>query len=359
MRIPRTQRAVLGVTVLVAACAGCVHRGPPPSRPFVPPTSGAPAVQHLVSVTSGDDLRPPSRLATFVLGPRAHAAPLRKPYGVAVRGTELVVVDTRLPGFVTFDLEHGRTRVVKNGMRTPIAVAIGVDGRRYISDTGLGQILVFDRAGRRLAAFGAPGDLHPAGLAVGAGVLYVANPSANHVEVLDLESGQVVRTIGKPGSKEGELFQPTNVALTPSGNLLVADTGNFRVQEFTPEGVAVRSIGTVGTSLGQFARPKGIAVDRDARIYVVDAAFENVQVFDSSGRLLLFLGAEGPTTTPLGLPAGASIDPDGAAWQRFASDGFRVEWVLAVTSQFGPPKVDVFGFGRMEETAPPSAVEAP
>ena len=110
----------------------------------------------------------------------------------------------------------------------------------------------------------------------------------------------------------------------------------------------MRSYGAIGTGLGSFARPKGIALDRAGRMYVGDAAFENVQVFDAEGRLLLFFGQPGDKREGLNLPAGIAIDYDNVELFRAAADPkFAIEYLILVASQFGPNKVDVFGFGRM------------
>ena len=60
-------------------------------------------------------------------------------------------------------------------------------------------------------------------------------------------------------------------------------------------------------------------------------------------------GAQG-----LNLPAGISIDYANAAlFKDYAAPGFAVEYVILVVRQFGPNKVDVFGFGRMQGVAYP------
>ena len=164
---------------------------------------------------------------------------------------------------------------------------------------------------------------------------------------------------GKAGSKIGELFHPTNIAIGPNGDIFIVETNNFRVQRFTAEGKALRVYGEVGDTPGKFARPKGIAIDRAGRIYVGDAAFQNVQIYEGDGRLLMAFGQ--PENAPgLSLPAGVKIDYDNVdLFKRYADPKFSVEYVIMVASQIAPNKIDVFGFGRMagadysRDTAPP------
>jgi len=92
-----------------------------------------------------------------------------------------------------------------------------------------------------------------------------------------------------------------------------------------------------------------VAVDRAGRIYEVDAAFENVQIFDQAGNLLLFLGGTGQEPGSLVLPSKVIvINEDLAHFQRYAAPNFALEHVIAVTSQYGPNKLNIYGFGHVQ-----------
>ncbi len=72
---------------------------------------------------------------------------------------------------------------------------------------------------------------------------------------------QLVNEIGSPGTANGQLTAQVNdLEVTPGGNLLVTDAGNFRISAFTPGGSFVRGFGSSGTGPGQFANLYG---DRD------------------------------------------------------------------------------------------------
>ena len=76
--------------------------------------------------------------------------------------------------------------------------------------------------------------------------------------------------------------------------------------------------------------------------------FQNVQIFDREGRLLLFFGQPGGDVEGLNLPTGIKVDYDNVKYfQAYADPKFHVEYLVFVVSQFGPNKVDVFGYGRM------------
>jgi DNA-binding beta-propeller fold protein YncE len=68
---------------------------------------------------------------------------------------------------------------------------------------------------------------------------------------------------GGRGTGKGEFDSPTAMTVDPSGNILVADTGNGRIEKFSPNGTFV-------TSIGQFEAPNGIAIDHTGNIYVAE-----------------------------------------------------------------------------------------
>jgi DNA-binding beta-propeller fold protein YncE len=348
----RRAGVALAAAVFIAGCAapGDATRT---GAVFYPALPNAPRIQHLASISSERDIgKVTSDFAKFVVGEDTGGRRLKQPYGVALFAGKLYVADSRAPGLATFDVaQHSFSLMAGSGngrMKRPINVTIDADGTKYVADTGHNQVLVYDRADRFTGAFGTLQQFKPVDTAIAGERLYVVDIEHHQVQVLDKRSGKRLFTFGKAGSGDEDLFQPTNIAIGPDGDVYVVDTGNYRVQRFTAEGVRVRSYGAIGTGLGSFARPKGIALDRAGRLYVGDAAFENVQVFDPSGRLLLFFGQPGNKAEGLNLPAGIAIDYDNVDLFRASADPrFSVEYLILVASQFGPNKVDVFGFGRM------------
>jgi DNA-binding beta-propeller fold protein YncE len=57
-----------------------------------------------------------------------------------------------------------------------------------------------------------------------------------------------------------------------NGNVLVADTGNGRIEKFSPTGSFLSVIASKGSGHGQLGEPNGIAVDRSGNIYVAEVA---------------------------------------------------------------------------------------
>jgi len=345
--------------LIFTALAGCnttrltetAQERPPVFYPSLP---NPPRIQYLHTYSSIADLRlPTSSFLDFILGEDKDNSGVSKPYGAAIHAGKIYVIDTRGPGYAVFDLVARKYKLVSGSgggqLQKPINIAIDKNGIKYITDTGRLQVLAFDSNDRFLRAYGKEGEFKPAGIVVDDDNIYVTDLQKQQVIIINKLTGNVLTRFGSAGSKPGELFFPTNITIGPNKNLYVADTGNYRIEEFSTKGEFLNSYGSVGISLGKFARPKGVALDRDGRMYVVDAAFENVQLLDKAGNLLLFFGSPGEAPENINLPTTVFIDYDNVAlFQSHAAPGFKIEYLILVTSQFGPNKVNIFGFGKMD-----------
>ena len=124
------------------------------------------------------------------------------------------------------------------------------------------------------------GAWEPVAVAVVAdGTVYVADDSmANAVQVFD-RRGLYRGAIGGIGKTPGRLLVPVDVAVAPSGAILVADFGNRRISEFGPDGKFRRLIGE-----GVLRAPLGVGADTGGNVYVADADAGGVLVFGPDGR---------------------------------------------------------------------------
>jgi DNA-binding beta-propeller fold protein YncE len=238
-----------------------------------------------------------------------------KPSGATVdsRG-RILIADSSLVNVKIFDYNASNMSFLETGrnlMLKPIGIAADAKGRAYVADTYKNKIYVFGSNDRFTRVFGQKGEFkQPVGLAVDneRGRLYVVDTHLHKVFVLEIETGEVIKTIGKRGQEEGEFNYPAFIAIDKKGNIYVVDTMNGRVQVFDPEGRFIRAWGQLGDGQGMFARPKGIAIDSEGHVYVVDAAFNNVQIFDEEGEFLLYFGDMGGGRGQQILPMGIAID---------------------------------------------------
>lgn len=319
---------------------------------FFPAPPETPRIQFLASYSDEEDVTGGhGGFRAFVLGDeKQQSLGIIKPYGVAMNAGRILVCDTAWRKVWELDVPGRRMSALGGDgggteLRKPVNVAVGADGTRYVVDVGLRRVLAFDATGKYLRAYGDAEAGNPTSVAVGPDALFVTDVNAGQILVFDKLGGAEVARIGAKGSGDGQLFLPTNLAVGPGGELFVSDTGNFRVAKFDREGKFVRNFGSLGRAPGQFARPKGLAVDRTGRLYVVDTAFENVQVFDAEGRLLMFFGFPGGGRGAINVPAAVSLDYDNTAvFADRVAGGRALEYLILVSSQYGPNKVNVYGF---------------
>ena len=343
----------IGATWVLWSCATAPAPGTAP-RPAYPAPPDAPRIQYLTYFSSSREVAPErGKFARLVLGESDVEDAVVKPYGVALHDGVLYVCDTKRNLVNLFDLDGHRFGYLgfqgPGRLGKPINVRVDGQGRKYVADSERGEIVVFAPDDSYRGAFGGDALERPVDVALGADRIYVCDAATNEIVVFERDSHRFVSRFGGRGTDPGEFARPTNVAIDAGGDLYVSDTLNGRVQKVAPDGTPRMSYGKLGTGFGEFARPKGLAVDPEGRLYVVDAAFENVQLFDPEGRLLLFFGGAGTSPGQLNLPAQVTLDTEHVArFEKYANPGFRIEYLVLVTSQYGPRKVNVYGFGTQE-----------
>jgi hypothetical protein len=83
-----------------------------------------------------------------------------------------------------------------------------------------------------------------------------------------------------------------------------------------------------------------------------------VQIFNKEGRLLMFFGEGGDKPGSFLLPAKITIDYDNLQYfEKYAQPGFQIEYLVFVTSQFGPRLVNVLAYGAEKGKKYPSEAE--
>jgi uncharacterized protein (TIGR03437 family) len=220
-----------------------------------------------------------------------NAAQLNVPSGVAVDSAGNIYIA---------DMDNNRIRKISNGVITTVAgsvtggfagdggdatnaqlsfpggVAVDSAGNLYIADTNNGRIrrvsggVITTVAGNGSGYSGDNGPATSAGLSYplsvavdSAGSLYIAGDPYRIRKV----SGGVITTVAGAGATLADgvppanaaLDGPSSVAVDPSGNVYISDTGNDRVRVLTPSGASCSytvnplSFSAVGASGGNFA----------------------------------------------------------------------------------------------------------
>jgi DNA-binding beta-propeller fold protein YncE len=170
--------------------------------------------------------------------------------------------------------------------RVPIYVAVNPDGDVYVSDRGAAAIFIFTPDGTPKGQVTPPKgleDWHPLGLTFdGAGNLYVADvtPEKHRILVID-SAGNLKLSFGTQGEKQGEFWYPNGIAVDSRGRIFVTDSNNGRMQAFDKDGKFLFLISR-GMSTGDLAMPRGIAFDDKDRLLIVDTTRSSIQAYKVS-----------------------------------------------------------------------------
>lgn len=191
----------------------------------------------------------------------------------------------------------------------PRSLAVGEDGRRYILDTGNNRVVILEQDGTLVRTFGTtcflsdgesggcidpdgsgPRELgdgqfrEPWGIAVATdGRIFVSDTWNGRIQSFDSEGNflgkwGIFNIIDGDNRDPFSLFGPRGLAITPSGSLLVADTGNKRIVEYSLDGQFLNQVGGGGIVLGRFEEPVDVAVDpASGSVFVADLWNRRIQ----------------------------------------------------------------------------------
>ena len=183
------------------------------------------------------------------------------------------------------------------------AVAADSQDRVYVFNRGEHPVMIFDRQGTFLRAWGEGLFARAHGLFIGPDDALYCTDDLDHTVRKFTPEGRLLLTLGTSGQpsdtgatsidyrtivRAGPPFHyPTNLALSPAGEIYITDGyGNARVHKFSADGRLLFSWGEPGTGPGQFHVPHGIAVDPTGTVFVADRENSRIQLFTSEGKFL-------------------------------------------------------------------------
>lgn len=239
----------------------------------------------------------------------------------------------------------------------PSAVVMDRNGNLYIADTRNHRVRKVDAltgtittlAGTGRARFSGDGGAavaaslnEPAALALDAEErhLYIADQSNNRVRMVDLTTGVIVTVAGTGEAAytgdglpavEAALAGPSGLALSPEGDLFIADTFNGRVRLVegatgrirteAGDGSAYRYQGVDHECSTSLSRPYGIALDREGHLLITDSDSHLIRRWDREKKIITrlagngtpdFKGDGGPCRdSALNYPFGVAVDAGG------------------------------------------------
>ena len=188
-------------------------------------------------------------------------------------------------------------------------VAADAQDRIYVFQRKDPPVVVFDREGKHLGAWGSGQVTDPHGLKIVGDTVYTTDRSDSVAKSFTLD-GKALLELGTRGQHSdtgnvtdwlaeraaGPFNHPTEMIAHPNGDVYVTDGyRNARVHRFSRDDTLITSWGAPGKGQGEFHLPHSIATDPDGKLYVADRANKRIQMFSPDGDFLgQWTGMGGP-----------------------------------------------------------------
>jgi len=241
---------------------------------------------------------------------------MSSPIGIAIFGNKIYVTDT---GNSQIDVYLTNGKPVKSvgaygfaleELKHPTGIHVDSNGHLWVTDSGNNRIIHYNGELVVVDSIGQDGSsLKPRGIVVVDDLIYVAEASSNQINVYDFIYGDYVQSIGAQGTNVSNLKNPEDCEISSRGDLVVADTGNSRIQIFSKLGDHLVGFGEYGSGVGKFDNPAGLGISRESgNIFVADTGNKRV--------VSLTLGGTWEFTITKGLeePVDVAIDMNNRIW---------------------------------------------
>jgi RHS repeat-associated protein len=291
---------------------------------------------------------------------------LKAPKGLALNAKgELLVADEDNNRVEVFKEEAGVMKFSKTigalgtgagQMKEPRGVAVDSKGNIWVMDTSNNRVDEFNEKEEFVRTFGfgvsneaentfqictaschagkagsgAKGQFNAAkGIAVDkSNNVLVADSGNNRIQKFN-EKGEWVATWGSAGTGEVQFKEPRGISVAPNGLIWIADTANNRVEVLKEDGTFSKAYGSVGTENGQFKEPKAMFVDTHGKVWVSDSENNRVQVLDGEGKYQYQFGSGGTGAGQFKETWGVELDTHGNVFVTDAENARIQKWIAS------------------------------
>ncbi len=242
--------------------------------------------------------------------------------------------ELKYPNIVIPKFEFGTYGDNEGSFRDPSAIIFADNSTLFISDSGNNRIQKLTVEGKAITTFTVAGMLNPRGMDRSSNSTVLLTAEGSHEIVEFSFSGELKNRIGTYGRGNGQFDRPKDLAVF-GDHIVIADSGNCRIQILNSKGEFVLAFGEHGSSPGNFDDPSSVAVDTTGSIYVADSGNNRIQKFTADGVFVKSWGVWGSHAGLFATPI--SIDFNGGLLyvadlvnhrlQAFNTDGkFLYQW---------------------------------
>ena len=222
------------------------------------------------------------------------------PFTMQVKERELVVVGELDLKFLQGDVPQRLD-----------GIAVNREGKLVVTDFKGDCAYVFSQEGNCLKKIGSQGSNsgqfhHPAGFSfLNDNEILIADPNNHRMQHINIQTGTVVKSLGKLGGEKRELSGPVDVCLDDEGRIVVTECSNQRIHVLSKEGETISIFGDSGPE--KLNRPSS-CISFQNMFLVSDANNHCVKAFDQSGTFLYKFGTKGNQDGQFNLPRGMLVD---------------------------------------------------
>lgn len=179
-------------------------------------------------------------------------------------------------------LEETGTRLGAGELREPVGVAVDVLGNVYVADAMAGKVFRFDREGGSLELERPPDQtgFYPIDVAAQESFVLVLDYAGNRLLRYDAKGAylDVLVAFGASGAR------PVSITAGAGGRLITTDLVSDAVALWTPLLELELSLGGFGRGAGSFDDPRKAAILPRQKIVVAESGNRRLQLFSPSGR---------------------------------------------------------------------------
>ena len=201
---------------------------------------------------------------------------LERPIGIAVTEDNVFVTDIRLHALLQFSNKDykllRRTDTLGGGdgqLNYPRGLCIDYNGDVYVADSDNDRVSVFSKDLCFLKHLGTQQLKTPRDVKVTPSSVVMLDSSPNCIHFFS-RSGDLLRSCVTQG-EDGMVYGPRFFCLDAAGNILITDYIRHSIKILSPSGQLIHEIGKKGHGRGELYCPSGICLSQTGNIFVVSS----------------------------------------------------------------------------------------